>query len=411
MILAVLLLDSLVSYFLRNLAGVNPPVNAAVPVIMLVAILVWGIKPAVPPVYALGWLLLLGLAFLFGILLIEGESPGRVLTLASAATAFFVGYAFARNTQSEDLLGRVLLTVSLIYVVVCVLAVAKVAPGLLPVVNAYGYRSGELVIRPEVTIDQNFQIFYLFFIAVLCVLPVKLLRFALVFLGSIGALYVLAQLHTRSGVLVFIGTMTLAWLAPLLVRDLGKARILVLPLLLLGFAVVQFDWILQAAEGVVTRFTDPQYTNTVYGRIYAAMFLVEKLADPVFWMPQGNAPFGPGAESIPHFNPTAVYLEAGLLGLVAWVMLVPVPLARLAILFLRNRLDALETMVLIAGSAVFFAQLSLNTPLYDQAWLWMGAVIGALERARRRVGKTAHVPQGRRSSASVPATRPRAQAT
>lgn len=386
-ILAFLLLDSMTSYFIRNVLGLNLRVNAAIPAFMFIAILSWGARPVIPNFYALVSFLMLSLAFASGLLFIEGLTLRRGATLASSMAAFLVGYAVARNTESEDRFAWVLLIIGLMYVMVCIVALSKYMPSFFPLINAYGFRNGELVIRPEVTIDQNFQIFYLFFIATLFLLPARLIRFTLVFLGSIGAAYVVARLQTRSGVLLFLGAMTMAWLAQLWTKGFGWLKILLLPLLLIGLAIVKHDWILRAAEGVITRFTDPEYNRTFYGRLYAIQFLFEKLLDPNFWVPQGNVAFGGSAKSIPHSNPTAVYLEAGLLGIIAWFMLVVVPLFQIAWLFLKRKLDILETILFISGTVVLIAQLSLNTPLFEQVWLWAGAVIGGLNRARMRLAE------------------------
>lgn len=402
LIMAILLLDSMASYFLRNLIGVELPINVVVPLLCALAVFVWGIRPVIPPTLPLFSLLILSLAFLSGIFFIDDFTlVGRGRTLASAMTAFFVGYTVARNTQSADKFARVLLIVGLLYVVVCVVALTKVMPSVFPLINALGYRNGELVIRPEVTIDQNFQIFYLFFLGVLFLLPARPVRIVLILLGAIGAAYVLARLETRSGMLLFIGSMGLAWLAPLRTRGLGRRKILVLPVVLLVFAIVEYQWVLNVAHGIITRFTDSAYDRTIYGRFHAIQFLFEKLIDPNYWVPQGNSEYLQLTGNIPHSNPTAVYLEAGLLGLVGWFMLVVIPLAKLSVWFYKRRLDALETMVMVSGVVVFMAQLSLNTPLYDHVWLWAGAVIGALERARLR-----HAHAERSSLAPAPAAKP-----
>ncbi len=385
LIQAVLLLDSMASYFLRNLAGVELPINAVVPLLSVLAMFIWGVRPAIPPLLPLLGFLLLSFAFLSGILFIdEFTFVGRGRTLVSAMTAFIVGYTVARNIVSKDKFARMLLIVGLMYVVVCVIALTKVMPSFFPVINAIGYNNGELVIRPEVTIDQNFQIFYLFFLSALFLLPTSPIRIVFILLGAIGAAYVLTRLQTRSGVLLLIGSMALAWLAPLRMHNMGKGKIFVLPIILLILFIIGYQWVLYVAQGVITRFTDSAYDTTIYGRLHAIQFLLEKLADPNYWIPQGNSYYLRLTGNIPHSNPTAVYLEAGILGLVGWFMVVVAPLVRLSMWFYKKRLDALETMVWVSGVVVFMAQLSLNTPLFDHVWLWAGAVIGALERARQR---------------------------
>lgn len=375
------MLDSLLSYLSSSVVGFRPPVNAAIPVACLLVGLRLGFRAFVPQLPVAGGLFALASAFLVGIVFGDVYGWARLLTLGGLLAAFFVGHAAGRCLEDQDVAVRMFVAVCGAYSLVCVAALLKVIPDVLPLINALGYRDGELVVRPEVTIDQNFQIFYLFPVALLFFLPANRLRTAAVAAITLAAAFVLVRLYTRSGVLLLLSALVFAWITPMLYPRFGRQKLVVLPLLFAPLAVWQLDWIVGVTAEIVFRFTDEESYGTIYGRIYSAQYLLDRLFDPGFWIPRGNEEFLKLTGNIPHFNPTAVYLEAGLLGLAAWITLVVWPLARLARLYLAGTLDAVGIMFFGGGLVVFGTQLSLNAPLYEQVWLWAGAVAGALSRA------------------------------
>lgn len=380
LLFGVVLLDSMESYLLLHIAHVSFPVNAVVPALMLLVALRWGAGLFVPPPIVILELIVLIGAFLVGVIFGDIYGWERMLPIGGMVAAFLIGFAAGRWIQDVNAFATVLLVVGSIYSVVCIIALLKLIPDYFPIINAYGNRDGETVIRPEVTIDQNFQVFYLFYIGLLLFLPVRWVRTSIICLASLAAAYTLARVYSRSGVLLFGAALAFAWVTPLVYPRFGRRKLIVLPLLAVLFAAWNFEWIVNVTAQIVYRFTDPESYGTFYGRVYSAQYLLQHLFNPEFWVPQGDRKFLALTGNIPHFNPTAVYLEGGLLGLLAWFGLVAWPVGVLGVRYLRRGLDAVGILFFGGGLVVFAAQLSLNAPLYDHVWLWAGAATGALYR-------------------------------
>lgn len=382
----VVLLDMMMTYFLRPILGLKEvPVNGMLPIIVFALAVRWGIDRVCPPfsvLYALG----MGFGgFLVGIFGLPDFGPYRVFSVISGFSAFFIGYFASRWSYNEELYARAFIFVGGLYTVVCVVAVLEVFPDLFPIIKAYGYRDGILITRPEVTTDQNFQIFYLFPIVLGLCLPFRTLRFLMVFAGLIGAFYVLNILQSRSGFLLLIGATFLSLLVPHLTKDLGRMKTIILPFFLAALLLLNFDFILRVATPIIGRFIHHNY-NTYHGRVMSFTYLLEHLFEPTYWIPQGYAEFKRMTGGhIPHSNPTAMFIEGGILGLYMWIIVFLVPLTRLLVGLIRRELDPLATIILIGGVVAFVAQMSLNAPLYEQVYLWAGAVVGTLYRSKELV--------------------------
>ena len=171
----------------------------------------------------------------------------------------------------------------------------------------------------------------------------------------------------------------LCLVVPLKYKQLGCTKTFVIPLLGVLLFMLNMERILEASTGLIERFSEHRY-NTLHGRIYSAQYLLERLLDPKWWIPQGYSDFLSSSKNIPHFNPAAFYLEGGILALIAWFFIFATPLARLAGQFFRGRMDSLAVMIFSGALVVFAAQLSLNVPFQEQVWLWAGAVIGTDQR-------------------------------
>jgi hypothetical protein len=207
------------------------------------------------------------------------------------------------------------------------------------------------------------------------------MRGVLTIIGLILALFVLAQIKTRSGFLVFLGTITLCLAAPLFTKQIGRKKVIVIPIGLCVLFVTIIPFILEHGAGLIDRFTNDEYF-TLRGRINSFLYLFEKLVEPAYWVPQGNAEFFNVTGSLPHSNITAVYLEGGILGLYMWISIVLVPTSFLFYYFLRGRLTDYQTMFVIGAIASFVIQMSLNAPLHEHVWLWSGVACGTLNKVR-----------------------------
>lgn len=397
-----LLLDSLLTYFIKHWAGYLPPVNALLIVILLVVVMAWGMRAILPPTHIVV-LLFAAVLSMLGSTVFHGELDlRRVGEIILSLSAFLVAFFAFRWNDNAEFYRNVFLAVALVYVAVCVAALLQVAPAVFPVVNAVWSNNGVLELRPEVTTDQNFQVYYLLPLALLIMLPFKPLRSAITVIGAVAALFVLAKLQTRSGVLVFAATVALALLAPLWTHALGRRKILLLPVLFVIAAALNHELILQSGSQLIARFNDSS-ANTGYSRWLAFMFTIQHMADPAWWLPRGTQEFVERFGYLPHSNITAMFLEGGLAGLIMWLGVFVFPLAVLGRLFLQGRLDVLATVILLGGIASLVIQLSLNVPFFKQPWLWAGAVVGTLLRVRtdHAGAAAAKLPEKPRVSSSV----------
>jgi hypothetical protein len=376
------LLDSMTSYFLRPILGAEAvPVNAILPFVIVILIKKYGLKAF--RINAHVWIaLVVGFTFfLLGVLFLPEFKWHRIATIVTALSAFFVGHFAARWSDDAEMYGKAFLIVGGLYVMVCILAIHDVFPSVFPVIKRISYYMGVPSVRPEITTDQNFQFFYVFPVVLVLALPFRPLRSSAAFVGAVGGLYVLNILMTRSGFLVMLGAIALCLMAPLFTKELGRKKILILPLIILALVLFNIDLIARFGEPIHNRFFNWHY-NTLEGRILALQYLQEHILEPTWWFPRGNAHFRMLFYGTPHSNPTAVFLEAGLPGLYMYAIVVVLPLFYLGRMLLKGELDGLATLILIGGTASFFGQLSLNVPLMDQVWLWAGAVQGTRERMR-----------------------------
>lgn len=377
--------DSLLSYFSRTFTGAGLRVNAAVPVMILIAMLAGGMRRlAIPPGYVV--CLVLGyLGFLLGFTTFGEVNFNRFLTVTSGFAAFLVGFAVASclNSQRVTQWMNYLFYLGVVYSIVCALAVFHVAPALFPVIETIHMKDGAMVVRPEVTTDQNFQVFYL----LPCVLPLirelRSWRALMAFAASALSIAVLAQLQTRSGAIVFGMSVALAAYAGYR-RSNNKLQII--GIAAAGFfatVVVLAPTISRVAAPLIDRFTTDDF-ETFYGRLWSASYMFDHLLNPSWWIPRGNEGFRQMAGGeVPHFNGTAFFLEAGLLGFICWVGVHIVPVVILSVRFLRARVDMAQETVFVLGAATVLMSLSLNVPYVETVWLWCGAVAAMASRDPR----------------------------
>ena len=318
------------------------------------------------------------LGFSVGIVTIPEVGYSRLLTLGSATCAFFIGVCCANNIKHVDRFANVCIFIGIVYCFVCMAALLKLYPPLFPLKLSLGFRDGVQVIRPEITTDQNFQIFYLLPSVLVLALPFRIKRFLLSFTCFSLSFYILTQLKTRSGILVLLGTLLLCIVAPLGSRQLGKTKILSLPLFMGLIAILFLPLIIGFSTGLIERFTGSYHT--FYGRIISIVYLAKHVLLPEWWIPQGNAAFIKATGNLPHSNITAFFLEGGLPGLVAWIGLFLIPLIRLFVKFAAKRFSVLETVLFIGCISTMVAQLSLNAPLHEHVWLWGGIGVGLCRR-------------------------------
>jgi hypothetical protein len=379
--LAIILSDSLINYFLK--VFFRPlPINAIIVPIFFALIVLGRARPLVPDIKTLLWLLAAVFGYVIGVLNAPDITLHRFFQIGTALVAFFVGFGFFKNCNDENIIAFFLTTIVLFYVIVCIIALSRTLPSLFPVQDQIWAYKGSLLKRPEVTTDQNFQIFYLFPAALVLALPTRSIRLVFTLIIVIGALFVTAQLQTRSGILVLLATIVLSLSAPLFIPSLGRKKMLILPVAGFVAVILTMPFIISSSELLIHRLAATDLETGFGGRLESFLYLFRHVWNPLFWIPQGNTGFLMATGARPHSNITATFLEGGILSLAAWFALVVYPVARLGLLFISGRLSHASTMIFIGCLTMLVLQLSLNVPMNDQVWLWTGAGVGVLAKEK-----------------------------
>ncbi len=373
--------DSLITYFGSRFGGIRPAIITLI--LFLIFVSLRKFDHVLPRKSVLIWMGVMIAGFLIGVVTAHDVGFERIPQLVSACVAFFVGFTFFKYTANEKNVYTFFLILSALYIIVCLLAVLKIAPQYFPIevsLWADGYSLHE---RPAITTDQNFQFFYLFLPVLLIMLPLGWLRLCIVICLLLGAAFVLVRLQTRSGTLVLMGGAIIAMAYPFFSKSFDRKKILIL--ITIGFLVVLalLPKILNELDPLLTRFlSEGKEQSTSSVRVASALYIFDVVWNPFYWIPQGNPTSILGAHK-PHSNIAAVFLEAGILGLIGWVMLFVRPTFQLAKEYYSKNSDRIVSMVFVSSVMVLILQMSLNVPVMDQVWLWAGAVNGALEKLRQ----------------------------
>lgn len=378
--LAVVMFDSLFQYFLVNFAGLTLPINAVLPLLLAIGLYRFGLAGVFPGVGAMVPVTILLVGCMIGVVIVPEFGFRKLFEMATALSALIIGYQAFRTAASADKLVRWFLVIGLIYSVVCSVAILKLVPSLLPVYYAVGLREGELVSRAEITVDQNFQIYYLFVSAFALAVPLRLVRTGLILVACVGAYFVVAKLQTRSGTILLSMAVAMSILIPLRTHAGGKLKLLVIPCVLLLLGYFGMDLIKSQGSELITRFQEKEY-ETLYSRLFAATFFLDKLADMEYWLPQGNAAYMTRYGGLPHFTPAGFLLEGGILAVAGCLFAFYVPVLRLGFRYALGRLDQIASIAFVGGAVAMVASLSLNALFFEHMWLWGGAVLGSLARS------------------------------
>jgi len=384
--LVLVLSDALITYFLKSVAEAVFPINAILPLLLILVLLRNGMGVLKMP-FLYWFFLVLGIVgFTFGVALIPDVGYYRFLSLGAALSAFFVGYLFFYWQKDGDAVLRVFILIGCLYVLVCIVALSGLYPELFPVINAAWSDGREVHARPEVMADQNFQAFY--FLPLVAVLPFvkRAIPFIIVVIGVIGAFYIVFRLQTRSGFIVLAWVLVFGWLSRIWIDRKISWRGTLFPIISSVFLVVYSEKVLEAANLLIIRMSD--VGSGGLGRIDSTLYLLSRVLDVNWWVPQGNAEFIKSYGDLPHSNITAMFMEGGVLALIMWIMIFLYPLIRLMAFFVSRNIDDLGVLVLLVGLASMILQLTLNVPFYEQVWLWAGSVVAILQRCN---DKRAHL--------------------
>lgn len=316
-----------------------------------------------------------------GIVTADGVTLLRLLEAAGAISAWLVGFWLFRSRKLTHRFFLIVLIITFVHSLVCIIAIADIAPRLFPTYDQIWSLNGTLIRRPSVTTDQNFQIFY-FLPAVGMVLVVKRNLISIgALLTSLIAFLVLCLIQTRSGILILIGS----FISGLALIILGKntPRFKAIVLVASGMAGVSFVIINEhdAILSALLRFTQTDYA-TAYGRLDGFVYFFQKVINPVWWIPQGNLEYIKRVGNAPHSNITAQLMDGGLFAVISWLVLVAIPSIILYFKLIGKSLNESVSFVAIVALGMLVSQMTLNVPLNDQVWLWGGAAYATLLNTR-----------------------------
>jgi len=378
-----LLLDSFFNYFL-NVFGIPAiPTNALLIPLFALALVAFGGRSIQLKTYQLMAFIFLVSGFLMGFIIIEGTSWMKLGALSTGMISLLIGVSLGRFKDSDRHISNIGLLIGGIYCVVCAIATLRLMPAFFPVIDAIGYSSkGTLIVRPEVTIDQNFQIFYLFPV-ILCFTKKQSYKEIFIAIILVGlAVFSLVKLQTRSGILLIALGLASAFIMAISTKHKKPVLLLIGAIFFLLVAMLNLDSIIKISSGLIVRFTEDDLGGA-WGRLFSAEYLFQKLIDVRWWLPKGDAIFANAYGDVPHFNPTAIFLEAGLVGLIGWCMLSLGPLIKGGFSIFKKRMKNHHAIYLGAFISMV-ASLTLNAPLFEHVWVWVGLLIGATSQTIKK---------------------------
>ncbi len=372
----ILLLDSMFSYFSTVFSIPNFPTNALLLPLLIVAIFLFGSNTFRLNTNHIFGITLVITGFLLGIAFIQDVSLRRLGTLATGIAAFFIGNALGKFPDSDRHIANIGLLIGGLYCIVCTIATLKILPTYFPVTEALGFSDkGTPIIRPEVTIDQNFQIFYLFPVVLCFTQRQSLTELSISLLLTSMAIFSLLQLQTRSGVLLILLAISAAFILSVAAKKKHFILLIVGAIVIFLLGMWKIDALINISSGLIIRLTEDDFGG-VEGRLFSATYLFQNIFNISWWLPQGNELFVSLYGDVPHFNPTAIFLEAGTLGLIGWFLIVLAPVIKNGFYIFRARMRN-NYAIYIGALTSLGASLTLNTPLYEHAWVWAGLLVGA----------------------------------
>ncbi|MBU1228491.1 MAG: hypothetical protein KJ701_00830 [Proteobacteria bacterium] len=399
---ACILFETAFAYFLPK--GSTFRVNALAPLYLLILLIKYGWEKTIPPFKTCALLYLFIISIGIGYFTIPhfvyrgpqynfyGFADDKMLIVANTVCIFLIGYAAINNSRGTDEVAKVFLFVGTIYAIICVIALKQWYPAFFPLEVDLYLSGGNLISRPAITTNQNYQIYYLMPAILPLALPFRLIRTGLCLVASAAATFILLRIQSRSGLLVFGGLGALCILVPFFTKSHGKGKSFLLLLLVAVAILVSYGTLREESTLVLNRFSDKTGSTTA-GRIASFLHLFEILPDISKWLPHGTLEFLQQYQVEPHSTPTIMFYDAGITGLIAWFLLICTPAIALVRLFLKGRTSATSAMVALGGIGSLMLQLSLPAHLNKQVWLWAGAVTASLLVSRYKPSAT-HNAQG-----------------
>lgn len=407
---AYLLSDALIVYLAQGLLSVTPvAINLLAPVFLLLAVVAYGVEKALPTPLYLVALLVICSSLAVGTFIRTGELLVSISNPSGIAWAFLLGFGFTYNVVGRRSAMYLIWCVSGLYAIVCAIALSGIAPSAFPVIELPKIIGGEVRTRFEVMTDPNFQIMYLVSGAALLTVARKRWEIIALVFQAILSLYVLSQLQTRSGFLIYLVVMAFAIVV--LSRRLSPTKRL--GALVVGGGVVvaagvAFSGLLFVIfEEILLRFLVDDL-DTFSARLEGVRFFFVEIINPAMWIPVQPGVFAEKFGVEPHFNPAMLLLRGGILAVVSLLILQIFPIVRHCWkTFFDAEADEFGAAIALTAAGVLVASLSVPAVVTDQVWLWAGASVGWLTRSKRSGATENYDDQvGRTPPGTIPVDRP-----
>ena len=335
------------------------------------------------PSYILS-LLVLYVSLSIGGFMGSGELIPTLMKNTSLVVSFLVGYACLRNCSNESRFFVTLAAVSITYTILCTIAVLKIAPAWFPVKGNINILGGELVQRYEITTDQNFQVLYILGSTTLILAAKRLSHYVALVILTFMNFYVMSELQTRSGFIVLLLAIFLMTLTRL--RRLGAARATLYfgggLAFIITVGVLTSSELSEVFQKIILRFTDSDL-HTLSARTEGVQLFLQFLANPKRWIFFEPNYFYDLNGFSPHFSPAVLIMQGGIFAVAGWFYVMPLPIMIVVTrILLRGKGSTLDGVVGITALCALVVYMSAPIYGWDVVWLWGGATVGCLMRAR-----------------------------
>lgn len=303
----------------------------------------------------------------------------NVSDLFTISAAFVIGAMWAiRQPADGRYFADLLLVIATFHTFICVLALARVNPGLFPIIDSPYWRDGTVISRPEITTDQTRQVLYLFICLAVVFTQKSFMRTAVALTVSIAIMFIIAKVQSRWSMVTFPAFFVFALLMGLRYRLVSFKLLFCLFLLALVASIYYMGTIDTILGNVLWRFS--KVDSSYGGRFTAITYLFEKVGDPDFWIPQGYSDYFELHGGSPHSFPTMIYLSGGILGLACYSYLIIVPLVILFRRVLNGSADGVQRISFFCASFAFMLLLTQPVITHEIFWALAGFAVGAISR-------------------------------
>lgn len=386
-ILYLILIDAVINYFVFEFAGRRLPLALlSLPVVFVLG--VWRGPASLFSAFRGAGFVLLVVSVILGAMGASEIDSEFLLQMPLALAAFVAGYLTAAHFH---LAGRIL-PVFMLAVCSHILLAMTIYLGLLPRADTVHYVvDGMLVDRVFLYMDPNYTTYYLVLASSLLFVRNRLLLLAAM-VGCLSVIAVLVIVATRSGVMV-LAFQTAGALALRLVvgwrdrdahKSVGGMIVFVTALVAMTWAMtlIAHAYLGQDIDILERRFLSPGNDDNVNHRLLAYEYMATIFGRSGTFVPIGQSTFLFETGNVLHAAIPGMFAMTGVLGVLAWLILIAGPLVRATMRLVRVRsVDDPLLPLTIALLGMFAVSLTLPTPFQNQLWLLAGLTSGVLSRA------------------------------